>query len=365
MYIMHIVECPAAGTLRYLRDVCEILNRFHIKLGIIYSLRPETPENLQELFPDSVEWFYVPMCRSINPRIDFSALSRIVRILRTVNPDIIHSHSSKAGVLGRAAGWLVGQRMNLYTPHGYSFLMQDVNSRKRTLYLLLEKFAAKTGAVTVASSRNEAEIARLNGLGQVRNLYHFIPVSGRAAAGRCISGHSPVIGTSGRISPQKNPQVFAKMAAALKQRMPSARFVWIGDGELRGELEKTCTELNVDITITGWLSLEQAMEQTEALDLYAHTALWEAWPPYTVLEAMAFGVPVVALAVNGITDAMDGTIELVRDELAMAEAAWAALTDQNHYQERSLRQKEVIYEMYSVKAAERDIQEVYGVHAAG
>ena len=102
------------------------------------------------------------------------------------------------------------------------------------------------------------------------------------------------VGTMGRLSPQKNPKLFNKVA----KELPELEFIWIGAGQLQTELKSK------NINVTGWKTHEEAMQIVNTFDVYVQTSLWEGLP-FTILEAMALGKPVVATNVVGNKDAVE------------------------------------------------------------
>lgn len=147
------------GVFTYLVDLAnELVHQYDIYIA--YGIRKQTPENYKEYFDTAVHLIHVKnFTREISPRKDISALFEITRIAKEVQPDIIHLHSSKAGVLGRIA--FNGKKISLfYTPHGYSFLMQGASPQKRKIYKMIELFFGRWNCTTIACSAGEYEEAK-------------------------------------------------------------------------------------------------------------------------------------------------------------------------------------------------------------
>ena len=301
--VVHVVESFAGGVLHFILDLTRRLPAKHL---IVHGLRSDTPRNFKELFPENTQFIYWRSAtREINPLRDLPALFELVKILRALRDklDIIHLHSSKGGFLGRVASKILRlEEKVIYTPHSVSFLREDVQGYKRFLFKTLEKLAFSLGGQVVATSPSEREalekvgikaICIPNGIdiGEVREIAEREePLIRR-------SGNEVLIGTAGRISPQKGPEIFAEISRELRDER--TRFIWIGDGEQRKVLEKAKVE------VTGWLPRERAIKAISQLDIYLSTSLWEGLP-LAVLQAMALGKPLV------LSDCV-GNRDLVKD----------------------------------------------------
>ena len=202
------------------------------------------------------------------------------------NIDILQLHSSKAGVLGRVAARMLGlQQRTFYLPHGVSFARQDVSSRKRSLYILIEKVANAFAGKVVACSHSEKELLISHEIKNVIVINNGIKVS-ETEPDYKIPGQPLVFGTVGRITYQKNPRLFNKIAMHFKDDM-RVRFLWIGDGELRNEIQE-----NEQVQVTGWVTPNEVQHYLNQIDVYISTSLWEGLP-LSVLEAMNCGKPLL------------------------------------------------------------------------
>ena len=134
--ILHIVESFGSGVFSFLVDLvngtCE-----DFEITIAYGVREETLENFKDYFDSNIKFIKVEnFTRSINPKKDLKALKEIKKIVKEVKPDIVHLHSSKAGVLGRLA--VNGNKIKMfYNPHGFSFLKQKSIGIAVRLYQIL------------------------------------------------------------------------------------------------------------------------------------------------------------------------------------------------------------------------------------
>jgi glycosyltransferase involved in cell wall biosynthesis len=271
---------------------------------------------------------FVPaLVREIRPLCDAAALAALVRILRAElrsararggggpAPVVVHTHSSKAGVLGRAAARLAGVPIVIHSIHGFAFHPRQ-RAAVRRLWVALERLAARwtTHFVAVAQAdveegvalglfpreratliRSGIEVARFAGGGLDR-------AAKRAELG--VPADAPLAGMIGNFKPQKNPVDFVRLAARVAERVPAARFVLAGDGPLRGAVEAEARRLGIGgrLLLLGWR--RDVDELIPCLDVLVLTSLWEGLPR-VFPQAMAAGRPVVAYRVDGAPEAVE------------------------------------------------------------
>lgn len=272
--ILYIVEAMGGGVFTYIVDLAnELVNKYD--MYIAYALRKQTPKNYKDYFDKRVHLIEVKnFGRTINPTKDIAAFFEVKKIAAAVQPDVIHLHSSKAGAIGRIA--FDGKIPMFYTPHGYSFLMENYKPMKRKLFKLIESVCAKRNCTTISCSVGENQetlkftrraIYVNNGI-NMSELQEIIDKTERVQ-------HPFTVYTLGRICYQKNPTLFNAIAESL----PDIKFVWIGDGELRGELKSK------NIEITGWADRVTAIQYAVNADVFLLPSRWEGLP-ISLLESM-------------------------------------------------------------------------------
>lgn len=298
MKIVHVTECLAGGVLTFLVNLTSQLDQEeHI---IIYGKRDNTPENVETLFGNNVSLIYWKSAqREISPGQDFAALRELLHDLKKIpDIDILQLHSSKAGVLGRVAARLLGlQKRTFYLPHGVSFARQDVSTKKRQFYILIEKIANAFAGTVIACSSSERALLTANGIKNVVVINNGIAVPDKEPVYK-QSGKPMVFGTVGRITFQKNPQLFNQIAQHF-QGDDRVKFLWIGDGELRHEIQE-----NDQVQVTGWVTPDEVQNYLKQVDVYISTSLWEGLP-LSVLEAMALGKPLLLSDCVGNVDTVE------------------------------------------------------------
>ncbi len=265
---------------------------------------------------------FVPaLGRALRPGRDLAALRALIRIFRAERPDIVHTHSSKAGILGRlAARWASVPRV-VHTIHGYGFNVSQPWPLRRAL-ISLERLAARRTDCFIAVSRanlDEGVGLRLFTPDKVRlirsgvRLGEFGGAAPRDGLRRELGlpSDARLVGMVACLKPQKSPLTFIEVAARVARHVPGVVFVLAGDGVLRGAVERRAAELGLGgrLRLLGWRrDIQNVMA---SLDVLLHTSLWEGLPR-VLPEAIASGVPIVATAADGTTDILqDGSTAIV------------------------------------------------------
>jgi len=277
--IFHIVEAFGGGVLQFLVNICRE-TRDDFDITIVHSIRPDTPKNFRELFDPGVKFIEVPMCRSLSLKRDIAGFLALRNIIKGYKPDIVHLHSSKAGVLGRVANFTLFNnkaRQLYYTPHGYSFLQLNVPKAQRRLYWAIEKLSSCFGGYIIACGNDEYKYS-LKLSRKALLIRNGIDLESIKRDMRPRNFKCPKICTVGRIAYPKNPYFFNQLALAF----PNLSFTWIGDGELRNELTAP------NIIVTGWLGHDECIKLLMQSDIFILCSLWEGLA-LSLLEAMYCG----------------------------------------------------------------------------
>jgi glycosyltransferase involved in cell wall biosynthesis len=327
--VFEVLECGGpGGTGEQVAAICNGLDPARFAVSLVYAVRDGRPDDYRAKCAGAKTAYHFPeMTREISPVLDVAALRRLRRLFAEHRPDVVHAHSSKAGVLARAAAKAAGVKTILYSPHGYGFQMRDRSAAARALYRAIEKGAAKIGA-TVAVSPSEGEQARRLGAKRV----HVVcdAYLGDFAAATPHDGLA--VGSCGRMTSARNPDAWVLLAQRLTDSRNGVRCVWIGGGEDEARARANMVNMNLSgkAEITGWLPVEAARERLRGLDVFAHYSRWDALPN-AVLEAMAAGLPVVASDIPGNRDAvLEGeTGFLVKTEMELLESCQRLLDDES------------------------------------
>lgn len=339
--IMHIVQSPG-GVARYLSMYLKYSDKNRFEHILICSLdyKMEKMESLVE----HIE--YLSMGRQISIINDAKGIWAIRKFIKKYMPDVIYAHSSKAGALGRLAD--VGfKNIVLYNPHGWAFNMNDISAIKKKVYALIEKVLSYKTDMIIAISAWEKESAAKYKI-CCSDKIHIIPSGvdvclydekqGRYDLNRSklnIPVEAYVIGMVGRISYGKGPDLFVKAAALIKNKIPNAFFVIVGEGEERSSIENLLSEMGLkeDFPITGWVS--NPMEYIQLFDQAMLLTRWEGFG-LVLTEYMLAEKPIITTRVGAVPDLMqhgkNGVMIDVGDIEGIAEASYKLYTDNEYRQ---------------------------------
>jgi glycosyltransferase involved in cell wall biosynthesis len=269
----------------------------------------------------------------IGPR-DLVALWRLVRLIRQFRPDIVDTHTAKAGFIGRIAGALTGVPVRIHTFHGH-VLQGYYSATKNTVFRRVEKALARLSTRLIAVSDRvkldliEYGVARPEKIEVIPlglDLSPFLNSSTLRGSFKRELGlpeSALLVGIVSRIFAIKNHALFVDAAARVTKELPDARFVVVGDGALRADMEERARHLGLDgrVIFTGWRrDLPAIYADLAALVISSNNE----GTPFSAIEAMAAAVPVVGTRVGGMPDLIrEGTTGILvppRDADAMSAA---------------------------------------------
>jgi len=281
----------------------------------------------------------VPMLRRPAPLADCSAALRVRRLLRQCRPCILHTHASKAGVIGRIAALGLDDVRTVHSPHAFFFEAWPAGARRKTGETLERLLARRTDAyILVSRAEHEiaAKVCRLptNRLHTIENGLpgsFFSQLKTRTEARRelGIPATETAIGFVGRICSQKGPDILIDAIAELTQPMgaPSIpQFYFLGDGPGRARLEARAAARKTASCITWLGHRPDAAQLWAAFDLAVFPSRYEALP-YALIEAMGAGVPAIVSDIPGHCPHPAMRSHLVRFEKGAAETLARALRD--------------------------------------
>ncbi|MGL4570200.1 MAG: glycosyltransferase family 4 protein [Clostridium sp.] len=252
---------------------------------------------------------FITMTREISFKKDIRAIYELYKLINEIQPDIIYAHSSKAGALVRLANIFIGKPL-IYNAHGWSFNMKTSNI-KRKIYYIIEKLLSYQTKKIICISEYEAETARqiklcdnskirviFNGIDIEKYTYENIDSNGqRKHLG--IPENAYVIGMVGRISKQKAPDIFVKVAKEMKKQIENAFFIIVGDGDEREAIEESIKREKLEdcFMITGWV--DNPDEYIRVFDIATLLSRWEGFG-LVIAEYMALKKPIVSTEVDAI-----------------------------------------------------------------
>jgi glycosyltransferase involved in cell wall biosynthesis len=286
------------------------------------------------------------MKRSINPMNDVAAYKHIKKLIQEFKPDIVHTHASKAGTLGRLAAFSCKVPITVHTFHGHVFHSYFGNIQT-TIYKNIERYLAKrTTALVAISDKQKHELTEIHHIAPTEK-FHVVPLGFDLARfwtdtetkrssfrqEYMVGDDEVAIGIIGRLVPVKNHKMFLEAIKQVKDKTTSKIKAFIvGDGELKQDLMNYCTEIDLsftsshklnpsaDVFFTSWI--KEADIATSGLDVIALSSLNEG-TPVSLIEAQAAGKPIVSTQTGGIENVViPGTTALlspVGDVKAFAE----------------------------------------------
>ncbi|MFA5100439.1 MAG: glycosyltransferase family 4 protein [Candidatus Omnitrophota bacterium] len=276
--------------------------------------------------------------RAVNPILDIPAFLEIFSFIKRNNIRIVHTHSSKAGILGRLAAAAAGVQRIYHTVHGWPFHPYQ-NGVVRAVYVLLERIAAAATTKIIVVCRTDKDRGLRAAIGRP-DLYEIIPYgidasefgrpdpSIRKALG--IEAGALVVGTVACFKPQKAPLDFLWLAEVLVKTMPDIVCVMVGDGSLRVKIEQFILGRGLarNIILTGWR--RDIPKILAAFDVFVLTSHWEGLP-ISVMEAFAASLPVVATDTGGIAELIhdpdNGFLAAPGDVVSLSQKVIALLQD--------------------------------------
>lgn len=310
---------------------------------------------------ENAEYLEVPeLVRSISPLKDLKALFRLKKLVEERRPAIVHTHTSKAGILGRLAAWLANrgapgrEAVIVHTPHGHVFYGY-FGPVKTFVFKKIEKLAARITDRFIALTEGEMKESIAGGLGLpdkweiIHSGLRFEPRSyENAKKDLGIDKDELVIAVVARLEPVKGVEYFIRAAAELlkSDTGKKLRFLVVGDGALKGKLEALAAKLGVAERAIFAGFQRNVYKYLAAADIYVQPSLNEAMGR-TVLEAQYMKLPVVASAVCGLPDAVrDGVTGLLvppGDPQALAGAIEELIMDdQLRYRMREAGRRSVL-----------------------
>ncbi len=319
--VAHVIEATTGGTKKHILYLATRMSRKQFDVTLICSIRRDKRfrGEVQSLQSHGVNVEIIDMRREISPWADMKAFFGLLRCMRRGAFDVVHTHSSKAGFLGRFAARMAGVDVILYSPHCFYF--QQKRGLPRFFYFQLERLAALVTDCIVTVSHGESDLARTNGIIGHRKLTTVVNAldcdellgpSNTRRIKNCMGIHecARVVGTVSRFARQKGFKHFFEAGALVLQHLPDVVLVFVGGGRDRAAAEALIGELGIGdrVVLTG--ELHDVAGALSVMDVFCLTSLYEGMP-YAMLEAMALSKPIVASRIPGIAEVLDGWGTLV------------------------------------------------------
>lgn len=331
--ILHVAQA-AGGVDRYIRMFLKYLDKEKFE-NILVCSQDFHEEDYRDLV-DSFE--QVEMTRAIGSS-DLKAIKEVRALIKKYNPDIVYAHSSKAGAITRVAD--IGLKNHcVYNPHGWAFNMR-CSAKKKAMYTAIEKIAAPFCDKIICISDAEKQSAldkKICREDKLQVIFNGVDIesyeNGVRGTIKRIDLNIPedafVVGMVGRMSPQKAPDVFVRMAKHVKDEVPNAHFIIVGNGNQEDEIRKYAEDngFSNSLHITGWV--DNPMSYVELFDVACLLSRWEGFG-LALPEYMMAGKPIVASRVDAIPNIIrngeNGLLVEVDDDIGASKAVLRILRE--------------------------------------
>ena len=302
--------------------------------------------------------------RAVDARDDLGAFMALVRLFRQLRPDIVETHTAKAGVVGRLAAWAAGVPVTVHTFHGHVFHSYFSPARSALVRWIERLLALRTTRIIALGPAQRAEILGY-GVGRPEQIVS-VPIGldlepyraserhrGRLRAELGVGPDTKLVGIVARLTAIKAHEVFLQAAATVRRQYPDAQFVVVGAGERREELAQLAEEYGIAPAV-HWLGWRRDLPLVYAdLDIVALTSRNEGLPT-TLVEAMAAGRPVVATRVGGVptlvTHGETGLLTPTGDANAIAAAMLTVLNNRQYAERLGTAARASVYPAYDLSA---------------
>jgi glycosyltransferase involved in cell wall biosynthesis len=330
--VLHVVEAFGGGVFEVVRLLTEYLAADGHPMAIAYGRRPETPEDVRSKIAPAVDLFPLPWDHRA-PREQIAAARALRSLAASWEHDVVHLHSSFAGVVGSLA--LPGSTPKVYTPHGYSFTMQGRGPAKRGLFKGVERVTSRgvdaIGAVSAAEAQNAELVAPADKVVVVRN---GIPELDEPPADQAPErpGRPRAIAV-GRLTEARQPASAARILASVAD---IADVSWVGGGG-EGDIPESVVS-GQGVPVSGWLDRAGVLAALSEATVYLH---WTAWDgqPLSILEAMAENVVVVASDIPPCREVV-GPRQVCKNEAQASELIRRILSDRGFREDLLASQRE-------------------------
>ena len=373
-----ITRMVRGGAQNYALSIYRSLNRE--KFEVVFATGPsEGPEGdyLSDIKDSGLSYVVIPsLTREINPVEDIKALFEICELMRKIRPDIVHTHTSKAGGLGRIAARILKVPITIHQPHGLAvgelWGVLDVPQSPfiRRSLLILEKILAKTTDRFIAYTNIETEEHLRYGIGkreQFVTIPYGIDLKGfydniDGVKWESQEDRSPKIGTVGRLVTSKGCRYLIEATALVKRSFPDIKLFIAGGGFLRNDLEDLAKKLGLTNNVRFLGVKDDVAKFLRNIDIFISPTLYESFG-ITLIEAQACRKPVVASDVGSVPEIIKngetGILVPPRDADAIAEAVIRLIRDKELAKKLGEAGFESVRENYTIEKTMEKIERLY------
>ena len=369
--LLHVItHLPIGGAQDNTLYTVELLNKDKYDISLSCNLNGDLVSRAKKV--KHLKLYDVPnLRREVSIINDIRAFLYLYKLIKKENFTIIHTHSSKAGFLGRVAAMLNKTPIVIHTIHGFAF-HDYMNSFKKNIFIYLEKLSAKwTHGLVTVSNLNKKKVVDLGiaPIEKLKNIYSGIDLTlfineknDQFRKELNLDSNHLLLGSVGRLSNQKDPITMIEAFCIVIKRFPSAHLTLVGDGELRDEIliKIDQLQLNGRVHLTG--NKNDPWKIYHSLDLFIMSSIYEGLGR-SITEALSCGVPVVCTSVEGVPEIVrdneTGILVPPKDPSALAAGIIKSLNDMDNARKMAEEGRKFVNENFDVKKMVDDIDTLY------
>ena len=348
---------------------------YEVELATGPSIGPEG-SLIEEAKEKGIKLMIIPhMRREINFFRDLLAFIELYLLIRKGKYTIVHTHSSKAGILGRLAARIAGVKIIVHSIHGLPFYVYQ-NGFLNSFYILCEKFAALFTGRLISVCETMARKAIIVGVAKPEKfmtIYSGIELDGFLNSGISISEKQKelnldpsarVVGSISRLFDLKGHNYLLEAASRVVEVLPETKFLLVGDGILRERLMRQAEDLKMrdNIIFTGLVERKEVPKLISVMDMVVHTSLREGLPR-VLPEALAMAKPVIAFEIDGIAeiirDGENGYLIPPKDSEKLAQSIIHLLNDREKARRMGEAGRDMVDPAFRLEVMLERISEVY------
>jgi len=369
--ILHVItHLPIGGAQDNTLYTVELLDKEKYDISLCCNLDGELVERAKKV--EAVKLFDIPFLgREVSPYRDIRAFLSLYKLFKEEDFTIIHTHSSKAGLLARLAAVLNKTPIVIHTIHGFAF-NDFMNGLKKNFFIYLEKLLAKwTDVLITVSNLNKKKIIDLNIAheNKIKNIYSGIDLSlftnkrnDEFRKELNLENDHLLLGSVGRLSNQKDPITMIEAFGIISKPFPNAHLALVGDGELKGKILEKIDQLKLNdrIHLTG--NKNNPWSVYHSMDLFIMSSIYEGLGR-SITEALSCGVPVVCTDVEGVPeivrDKITGILVRPKDSNKLADAIIRTLNDMETAKKMAEEGRRFVNDNFDVNKMVNDIDSLY------
>lgn len=375
--VLHIIESTGkSGPRSLLCSLVHNLNKDRFTIDVICSALRDKDfyKDIQKMKEAGIRVIILQMRRNIALLSDLIAFFKLCFYLKKGRYDIVHTHSSKAGFLGRIAGRLTGVRVVIHTPHCFCFMAEEMSKIEKLFYFYIEKIAGLfcDRIIAVSESQRQDILKRgLANLSKVITIENGVDIYKFSNNGFDIlkkkqelglNNGSIILGTVGVLNESKGHCYLIEAVSKIIKEGFDVRLIIVGEGELRKDLETLSYNLGLNSRIKLLGFREDIAEILSLMDIFVFPSLWEGMS-LALLEAMASGLPVISTDVHGAVDLIGGNKRGIlvqrKDVLGLVKALRYLISNRNVAKQIGKEAQRLICKNYDLKKQIDRIENLY------